>query len=58
MLGIVNNNMYAIYDPNPSILSHDIERKQILGIKSRAPNSAEMNLKFMCKQYVHFQTMT
>ena len=31
-LGIVNNNMYAKYDPNPSILSQDIERKHILGI--------------------------
>ena len=31
-LGIVNNNMYAKYDPNPSILSQDIERKPILGI--------------------------
>ena len=31
-LGIVDNNMYAKYDPNPSILSHDIARKQILGI--------------------------
>ena len=30
--GIVNNNMYAKYDPNPSILSQDIERKPILGI--------------------------
>ena len=32
-LGIVNNNMYAKYDPNPSILSQDIEQKPILGIK-------------------------
>ena len=31
-LGIVNNNMYAKYDHNPSILSQDIERKTILGI--------------------------
>ena len=31
-LGIVNNNMYAKYDPNPSILSQDIEQKPILGI--------------------------
>ena len=31
-LGIVNNNMYAKYDPNTSILSQDIERKPILGI--------------------------
>ena len=30
-LGIVNN-MYAKYDPNPSILSQDIQRKPILGI--------------------------
>ena len=57
--------MYAKYDPNPSILSQDIERKSILGInqgplghKSRALNSAEMNLRFMCTQYAHLQTMT
>ena len=57
-LGIVNNNMYAKYDPNPSILSQDIEQKPILGInQGRAPNSAEMNLRFMCKQYAHLQTM-
>ena len=31
-LGIVNNNMYAKYDPNPSILSQDIVQKPILGI--------------------------
>ena len=31
-LGIVNNNMYAKYDPNPSILSQDIERNPTLGI--------------------------
>ena len=31
-LDIVNNTMYAKYDPNPSILSQDIERKPIWGI--------------------------
>ena len=31
-LGIVNNNMYANYDPNPSIFPQDIEQKPILGI--------------------------
>ena len=55
-LGIVNNNIYAKYDPNPSILSQDIERKPILGINQGPP--AEMNLRVMCKQNVHIQTMT
>ena len=55
-LGIVNNNMYAKYDPNPSILSQDAETN--FGHKSRAPNSAEMNLRFICKQYAHLHTMT
>ena len=48
-LGIVNNNMYAKYDPNPSILSQDIERKPIL----RAPNSAHLHT--MAKTSVKFQ---
>ena len=34
-LGIVNNNMYAKYDPIQSILSQDIEQKPILGINQR-----------------------
>ena len=56
-LSIVNYNMYAKYDPNPSILSQDIERKPILGINQGPPNSAEMNLRLMCKQYEHLETM-
>ena len=31
-LGIATNNMYAKYDPNPSVLSEDIKQKPTLGI--------------------------
>ena len=55
-LGIVNN-MYAKYDPNPSILSQDNELKPILGINKGPLTLLKWN-RFMCQQYAHLQTMT
>ena len=55
-LGIVNNNVYAKYDPNPSILTQDIERKPILGI-NQGPltlrNESEIYVQTICTSSDH-----
>ena len=57
-LGIVNNNMYAKYDPNPSILSQDIEQKPILGINQGPLTLLKWIWDLCAKKYANLQTMT